>query len=176
MPGTIALHPAYTSLRNPTMRKTAELLSLAALAALALITINLYFGPHSLPAAIPTHFDGAGNPNRWDSRHALLLLPILAGGLYLLLTVISRFPELFNYPVTVTELNRAQLEEVTLNLLAWVKVEAILFLVWIESAWVQAIRHPGNVMRPYPVFVFGAALFATIIGFIVAMFRAARAQ
>lgn len=156
------------------MRKTAELLSLAALAALALIAINAFYGPHSLPATIPTHFDGAGHPNGWGSRNALLFFPFFGGALYLLLTVIARFSSLFNYPVAVTDLNRAQIEQLTLNLLAWVKVEAILFPGWIEIAWLHAIRHPGSVIWPYPVFVFLAVLFGTIIIHIVAMFRAAK--
>jgi hypothetical protein len=43
-----------------------------------------------------------------------------------------------------------------------------------EFLWVHAIRHSGSVFGPYPVFVFVVVLFATIIGHIVAMFRAAR--
>ncbi len=156
------------------MRKTAELLSLAALAALLFFAINIYFGPHQLPATIPTHFNGAGQPNGWGSRGALLLFPIFAAGLYLFLTLISRFPSLFNFPVAVTELNREQLEGLALDLLAWIKVEIILFSGWTELLWVYAIRHPGSVFGPFPVFVFVAILFATIIGHIVAMFRAAR--
>ena len=117
-----------------------------------------------------------GQVNGWGSRGALLFFPIFAGALYIVLSVIARFTALFNYPVTVTDSNRARLEALTVCLLAWVKAESTLFAGWMELAWVQAIRHPGSVMRPYPAFAFVAALFATIIGFIAAMFRAAKTR
>jgi uncharacterized membrane protein len=156
------------------MRKIAELLSLAALAALAFITINVFYGPHPLPARIPTHFDALGHANGWGSPYTLLFMPIFAAVLYLFLTVISRFPSTFNYPVKVTELNRAQLEPLALNLVAWTKAEVLAFFAWMEFVMVQAARHPERGFQPYPVFVFLGILFATIIGHIVAMFRAAK--
>ncbi len=156
------------------MRKTAELLSLAALAALVFITINAFYGPHPLPARIPTHFDLLGHVNGWGSSRSLLFMPIVGVGLYLLLTVVSRFPSTFNYPVKVTELNRAQLESLALNLISWIKAELLVFFAWMEFVMVQAARHPERGFQPYPVLMFLGVLFATIIGHIVAIFRAAK--
>jgi hypothetical protein len=161
--------------RNPIMRKTAELISLAALAALVFIAFNAFYGPHPLPSRIPTHFDALGQVNGWGSRNSLLFFPVFAAALYLLLTVVARFPELFNYPVAVTDLNRAQLEGLTFSLLAWIKAEIILFSMWMELGMAQAARNPGAGFRPYPVAVFVATLFGTIIGHFVAIFRAAKA-
>lgn len=154
------------------MRKTAELLSLAALAGLAFITINVFYGPHPLPGRIPTHFDALGRVNGWGSPQTLLFFPVFAVTMYLFLTVISRFPSTFNYPVRVNDANRAQLQQLALNLLSWTKAEFLIFFVWMEFAMVQAARDPGRSLKPYPVAVFVAILFATIIGHIVAMFRA----
>jgi uncharacterized membrane protein len=157
------------------MRKTAELLSLAALAALVFITVNVFYGPHTLPSRIPTHFDALGQVNGWGSPRSLLFFPLFVGMMYILLTVVSRFPSAFNYPVKVTEANRAQLQQMSLSLLAWIKAEMIPFSAWMEIAMVQAARNPGAGFKPYPVFVFVAVLFSTIIGHIVAMFRSAKA-
>lgn len=156
------------------MRKAAELLSLAAIAALAFITFNAFYGPHPLPSRIPTHFDALGHVNGWGSRSTLLFMPIFAASFYLFLSAIARFPSLFNYPVTVTDFNRPQLERLTISLLAWIKTEIILFLVWIEFGIVQAARDPEAGFKAYPVAVFVAILFSTLIGYIVAMFRAAK--
>jgi uncharacterized membrane protein len=156
------------------MRKTAEILSLAALAALAFITINVFDGPHPLPGRIPTHFDALGHVNGWGSPHTLLFFPIFAAALYLFLTVIARFPALFNYPVKITESNRAQLEQITLNLISWIKAEMLAFFAWMEFAMVQAIRNPEQSFKPYPMWVFVGILFATIIGHMGTIFRAAR--
>jgi uncharacterized membrane protein len=156
------------------MRKTAELLSLAALAALVFVTINAFYGPHPLPGRIPTHFDALGQVNGWGSSQTLLFFPIFAAAMYLLLTVISRFPSKFNYPVKVTAANRAQLEQLSLSLLSLTKAEFLVFFAWMEFAMVQAARNSERGFKPYPVGVFVAVLFVTIIGYFVPMFRAAR--
>ena len=156
------------------MRKTAELLSLAALAALAFITINGFYGPRPLPGRIPTHFDALGHANGWGSPRTLLFFPLFAAAMYLLLTIVSRFPSTFNYPVRVTETNRARLEPLAQDLLSWTKAEMLIFVAWMEFVMVQAARHAGNSIGPYAVFVFMAVLIATIIGFFVAMFRVAK--
>ncbi|MFZ0301963.1 MAG: DUF1648 domain-containing protein [Terracidiphilus sp.] len=154
------------------MRKTAELLSLAALAVLGFVTINAFYGPHPLPNRIPTHFDSLGNVNRWGSSRSLLFFPVFTVAIYLLLTLVSRFPSKFNYPVKVTELNRAQLESMALSLLSWTKAEVLVFFVWMENAMVQAARDPERGLKPYPILAFVIALFGTLFGHIVAMFRA----
>jgi uncharacterized membrane protein len=154
------------------MRKTAELLSLAAVAALVFITVNVFYGPHPLPARIPTHFDALGHVNGWGSPQSLLFFVVFAVAMYLFLTVISRFPSMFNYPIKVTDANRTQLQRLTLNLLSWTKVEMLVFFAWMEFAMVQAARDPERGFKPYPVLVFVAILFATIIGHLIAMFSA----
>jgi uncharacterized membrane protein len=158
------------------MRKIAELISLAALGTLAFITVNVFYGPHPLPQRIPTHFDAAGHANGWGSPSRLLLIPVVALALYLLLTVVAQFPKAFNYPVKVTESNRAQLEGLALSLLACVKAEMLVFFVWIGLAMIQAARHPETGLEPYAVFVFLGILLAAIIGHIVAMFRTAKSS
>jgi uncharacterized membrane protein len=156
------------------MRKTAEFLSFVALAALVFITINAFYGPHPLPGRIPTHFDARGQVNGWGSPRSLLFFLLFSIAMYFLLTFVSRFPSLFNYPVKVTELNRPQLEQLALSLLSWTKAEMLVFFVWIEFAMVQAARYPDRGLTLYPLAVFVVFMFATIFGHVAAMFRAAK--
>ncbi len=107
------------------MRRTLEVVSLAGLAVLFWITWRAFYGPDPLPARIPTHFDIAGNPNGWGSPSSLLLLPAVALAIYLGMTVVSKFPSAFNYPVRVTPENRPRLQALTLQMIAWLKTEMI---------------------------------------------------
>ncbi len=50
-----------------------------------------------VPARVPTHFGIGGAPDAWGSRGTLWLLPSLAAGVFVLLTVLARFPHRFNY-------------------------------------------------------------------------------
>ena len=54
-----------------------------------------------LPARIPTHFGASGHPDGWGDKSRLLLLPLTAIGIYIVLTLCSRYPQLINIPMPV---------------------------------------------------------------------------
>jgi len=155
------------------MRKTLEAVSLIALAALVFITVRAFYGPDSLPASIPTHFNAAGQADGYGSPHMLLVFPIIAIVLYLLMTLVSRFPAAFNFPVRVTPLNRQRLEGLALSMIAWLKVELVIVFAWIENEAIAAARQPAHHFSPLPMPLLLALVFATCIIHIVAMFKAA---
>ena len=70
-----------------------------------------------LPDQIPTHFNFSGAPDGFSSRHMILLLPGLATLLFILLTLINRRPERFNYPITITPENAAYQYQLASNLI-----------------------------------------------------------
>jgi uncharacterized membrane protein len=64
-------------------------------------------GIQSAPETVPTHFDGSGTPNDYGSRWSLLILPAIGTFVFLAMTVIRRFPHLFNYGLKITRKNAA---------------------------------------------------------------------
>jgi uncharacterized membrane protein len=157
------------------MRKTLETICLIALAAQIWITWQALVGPEKLPDRIPFHFDAAGNPNGWGSPASLILVPAMAAGFYLLLTVIVLFPSTFNYPVEVTEENRPRLQALAQDMFAWLKAEIVCFFAWLGWGLIQAARHPGQVFAPTGVLVFLLVVFSTLGWYIVAMRRGSQA-
>lgn len=156
------------------MRKILEILSLAALAVLITDTALALYGPERLPARIPTHFSVLGQPDGWGSPRMLLLFPVVAAAIYLLMTWVSRYPSAFNYPVRVTPRNRERLQGLALDMIAWLKAETLVFFAWMQVSAINAARHPGQGFSPLLMPALLVAVFATIIGHVTAMFRAAR--
>lgn len=156
------------------MRRTLELIGVVGLAALAWITYGSLYGPNPLPQRIPTHFMSNGQPNAWGSPSSLWLLPAIGAAVYLFISVVSMFPAAFNFPVRATPVNRLRLEALTLQMLAWVKVELVLLFLYIQWAIVESARKGSAALSPAIVPVFLVALFATIGVHFVAVFRAAR--
>ncbi len=156
------------------MRKTLEAIGLGGLAVMFWVTYSAFNGPNPLPDRIPTHFDAAGNPNGWGSPQTLWLLPVLGASLYLVITVVSQFPASFRYSVQVTEANRARLQEVTLDMLAWFKAELVCLFAVLQWWMIQAARNGGGHMSPFLVPVFLVVVFATAGWHVVALFQAAR--
>ncbi len=66
-------------------------------------------------------------------------MPTIALGLYLILTVVTRFPQSFHYGVTVTEENQARLQATAIRMVGWLKavvmwVMAVLVVFQVNSA------------------------------------------
>jgi uncharacterized membrane protein len=157
------------------MRRIPEILSAALLALLFLVTVPAFYGPERLPARIPTHFNAAGQADGWGSPETLLLLPVIAAVLYLLMTWVARHPSAFNFPVRVTPRNRQRLEALALNMIAWLKTEVIGVFLSVEWGAIHAARHPEQVLSPLLMPIFLALVFATAIGYVIAMFKTAPA-
>jgi uncharacterized membrane protein len=155
------------------MRKTLEFIGLLALVALLWLTWSALYSQNRLPDRVPTHFNAAGAPNAWGSPDGMILMPAVATALYLLMSVVSRFPESFHYPVRTTPQNIARLQTVTLNMVLWLKVEIVCLFALLQWVWIQAARSGDGHLFPMILPFFIVAVFGTIGWSIVAMIRAA---
>jgi uncharacterized membrane protein len=155
------------------LRKTLGFTAAAALAALWALTFQAVWGAHRLPSRIATHFDGAGNVNGWGEPRMLWLFPLIAAFVYALMTVVSYFPESFNYPVRVTPLMRPRLQAITLGMIAWLRVEIVGLFLLIQYEIVHSARAGHNTLPPFLLPTLTGLVFATIIAHFVAMGRAA---
>jgi uncharacterized membrane protein len=155
------------------MRKILEAISLGALAVLFWITLRTLYGPERLPDRIPTHFDLVGRPNGWGSPSALLLLPLVALAIYLGITLTSRFPAVFHYPVRVTPQNRPRLQALSVRMIVSLKAELMCLFAWIQWSIVGAVRNGSGSLSLALVPVSLVAVFATVGWHLVAMLRAA---
>ncbi len=59
----------------------------------------------NLPDKIPIQFNGLGEPKNYGSKNFIWLFPIVGGFLYIILTTLSQFPQLYNFPVKITPEN-----------------------------------------------------------------------
>jgi len=158
---------------RPIMRKLLEAIAALALAVLFWITWVALYGPGKLTGQIPTHFGPTGQPTAYGPPSMLLLFPIIGIVLYALMTAVSFFPSSFNYPVRVTAQNRPRLQQLALNLIAFLKAETLVLFAVIQQQTIQAVRQQTNGL---PVLLMPAALvliFLTIGAHLVAMRRSA---
>jgi hypothetical protein len=153
------------------MRKLLQILSLAVLAILLWITYAALYGPNPLTGRIPTHFGPDGQPNAWGEPKMLLMLPAVAIFLYLAMSLASRFPGKFNYPVRVTPLNRPRLERIALNMIAWLTAETVTLFTALQYFILQAVRTQHNALPPALMLMAIVIIFFTMAIHISAMRR-----
>jgi len=158
------------------MRRVLEAVSVVALIVLVAITAQAFYGPVRLPDRIPMHFNAAGQPDGWGSPKGLLFFPAFAAVLYLLMTVVSRFPSAFNYPVRVTAQNRQKLQNLALDMIAWLKAEVVCLFTAIEWSAIRMARQPHSGISPLLMPVALVAVFSTCIFHVFAMIGTGRAS
>jgi uncharacterized membrane protein len=114
-----------TAIPRTTSEIVGEILALVATLAALVYPLTAW---STLPARVPTHFNLAGVPDGWGSKNILLLMPTVGVALYALLTIVARFPRLFNYPVKPTPDELPDQYRLARWLLTWIKANvAIMF-------------------------------------------------
>lgn len=114
-----------------------KILEAAAAAGVAIIAAILIRYWDALPPTIPRNFDNFGNVSAWGSRSALAVVSACIIILYIILTIIGRFPHLFSYPWRITRRNAAAQYRIARSFLLWVKAEIVWMFTFIQWKAVQ---------------------------------------
>ena len=117
-----------------TSDKRVEVLGWLILLALWGLTISHY---SSLPDTIPTHFNGAGEADGFGSKASIIGLPVIETLLFFGLTVLNRYPHIFNYPTAITEDNALRLYTLATRMLRYLKLVLVLVFGGIEFMTIQ---------------------------------------
>ena len=82
-----------------TTDKTFEILGWISVLAIWVFTITNYT---NLPDIIPTHYNGAGQVDGFGGKGYIFTWPLIATFLFTGLTILNKFPHVFNYPTNIT--------------------------------------------------------------------------
>jgi uncharacterized membrane protein len=149
------------------------LLELAALAALALGIAVVARAWPELPRRVPMHFDLAGKPDGWGSRGTVLLLPGASVFLYLMLSAVRRIPaSWYNFPVALTEENRARQYRLARDMILSLKAAVMGLFAHITVALVETALGRAAGLGPWLVPAWLAVIFGTIAIYLVRILRA----
>jgi len=109
------------------------LLALGAAAALLCQFLIVLAAWPEIPDQVPQHFDAAGQADAWGAKATLLVLPAVNLVVFLIMTVVSRFPHISSLPVEVTALNARRVYRLVRFQTIWLK--AIVSLVLVYMSW-----------------------------------------
>jgi hypothetical protein len=91
------------------MTLSEHLVEAAGAAVIAIVVIGAVFELPQLPAVFPLYIGSDRRPDGWGTPNVLALLPAIAAVIYVALSVLQRFPEVYHYRTAVTEANAAVL-------------------------------------------------------------------
>ncbi|MGC8861363.1 MAG: DUF1648 domain-containing protein [Armatimonadota bacterium] len=129
---------------------------------------NWQFMPHK----IPNHFDFRGTPDGWGSRMDLVFLVSIAVACYVSLTVLNRFPHVFNHPVPITEENALRQYAIATSAVRWLKLEIVSFVVYAEWGTIETALGRAHGLGPLSAPILLVAMFATMALLLMRGYRA----
>jgi uncharacterized membrane protein len=129
---------------------------------LILIGMPLIYG-RELPVKIPVHFNFAGEPDGYGSRSSLWILPLTGLFMYLVMTVLEAFPNIYNFPVKITPENAVTQYRLATRLIRILKTFILLIFSFISYQTIKTAMGNatglGKVFLPlFLLFTFGIIL------------------
>jgi len=98
-----------------------------------------------LPAVIPTHFNFSGEVDSFGSKYTIFLLPLLGTILFIVLSILCKHPEKFNYLVKITPANAQKQYGLATRLVRWLNVsQLIVFTGLLVLIYFSAIKAEAN--------------------------------
>lgn len=97
-------------------------------------TIFIYF---ILPDYIPNYLDDVGNIKDYISKKILFFISIMGGGFGLAALKLSKYPEMYNYLITLTDKNREIQYAIATRLVKVLGIELLLIFAYVEYSMIQ---------------------------------------
>jgi uncharacterized membrane protein len=114
----------------------------------------LYFYP-KLPHTIPIHFDSAGKIDGYGNKFIIIFEPIIASILFIGLSILNKYPHIFNYSSQITPENAAYQYRLATRLIRYIKLVIVLLFAFIMYTNIQSAytQNDGNGLILLPIFL-----------------------
>lgn len=121
--------------------KIFEVIGWVLVFAIWVLTISNYA---DLPDTIPIHYNGAGQPDGFGGKANILTLPLIATIIFIGLTMLNRFPQIFSYPINITEENAFVQYTNATRLLRYLKLAVIVIFGLIAFKTIENAKVQGE--------------------------------
>jgi len=144
-----------------------EYLSIVLVLGLCIAPIYIYNG---LPELIPTHYNLLGQPDAFNPRWSIFILPTLALLLFIGMSKLQKFPHIYNYPVEVNESNAEHLYSIGVRLIRFIKLIVILTFSYITYSSIRVATGHGKGLNIWILMIFILSIVLILIICIVKMY------
>lgn len=126
----------------------------------------------NLPATMPIHFNSAGQPDNYGSRTTIFLLPAVGTILFGGITLLNKFPFLFNYPVKITSDNALRQYTIAIRMMRYLKFILLIIFSYIEVMMYLTATGNSTGLSFWFLPVMLALIFIPLIYFVVKLIKA----
>ncbi|HKK41880.1 MAG TPA: DUF1648 domain-containing protein [Bacteroidales bacterium] len=126
---------------RPAFNNADLLLEILGWISFVLIWILVILKYSSLPDSIPTHFNAAGKVDDYGGKGTFFISPIIGTIMFVGMTILNRYPYIFNYPVKITADNAERQYTIATRLIRYIKFVIMCLSLIIEyKIFVTATR------------------------------------
>jgi uncharacterized membrane protein len=138
-----------------------------------LVTITGYaiISFDSLPDVIPTHFNGKGVPDAFGDKTSLFSPIILLTLLFAGLTLLNRFPHLFNYMGKITKENALHQYTLATRMVRLLKLSVLLIFGFITYSQIQTATSNTSTLGGWVLPFVLITIFAPLFGYFFYSFK-----
>ena len=119
------------------------------------VVVYLILAWGNIPDRIPGHYNALGEVDHWSSKSSLIVLPIISWMLFGFITLVERYPQIWNTGITVTEENRDAVYRLLKSMIALVKMFVLLMFASLTVLSSFAVNLPIWYILGFLVAVFG---------------------
>ena len=131
----------------------------------------LFYNSIDNNALVPIHYNFFGEVNGWDGRFFLWVLPLVGLAFYIGLSILQRFPKIYNYPCKVTEENEDYIYRMGVQLVRHIKVLMALLFAYLNNASYAIAIGKGVGLNNFIIMPLMAGLLLLVIVYSIKMIR-----
>lgn len=123
------------------------------------IVLFLLVNWEQFPEKVPMHHDLAGRVDRWGDKSEMLILPGIAWGMFIWMSLIEQFPKIWNTGVKVTEENKIQVYRTLKNMIITMKFILVCMFSYLTVETAMGLKLSAWFLPVAVVLVFGNMIF-----------------
>lgn len=149
--------------KKTTFSKIANLISLLSVVGIVLYVIITW---KNIPDMIPGHYNIAGEIDKYSSKNSIWILVGVQILLFAMMSVLERFPNIWNTGVSITAENRERVYTTLRNMLSYLKM---MIMGYFSYMTFQSIG--GGNLHSMSIFVFLVLVFGGMAIFLIKIFK-----
>jgi uncharacterized membrane protein len=154
-----------------TADKTFEIIGWLLIFSVWGLTITNYANMHE---TIPTHYNGAGQADGFGGKATILTLPLIATVLFVGLTILNKFPHIFNYPTNITQDNALRQYTNATRMIRYLKLIIVVIFGLIAFKTIQNANEQADGLGIWFLPMTLGLIFIPLIYFVVKSFKATK--
>ncbi|MGW8124079.1 DUF1648 domain-containing protein [Roseivirga echinicomitans] len=155
-------------LRLSVLDKVMEVLGWLLLIGIWVLTLDSY---PNLPDTIPIHFNAAGKPDGFGSKWNILTLPVIASVLFIGMSILNKYPHVFNYPESITEEYALKSYTMATRLIRVLKLVLVIIFGMIVYSTLQNINGKADGLGPWFMPLTLGMIFIPIVYYLIKAMR-----